>query len=163
VLAAQIAITRPDLVAGIVLQGFPLRTPDERRQRFDALPRDLDLDAYFRKVQGYYDMHVRNAPDSLSLYERTRTFSQDMVAGPHFWFSYHGVWTWPYEQRLPAIAVPSLAIATNETLREATIATSRIIPGCELCEMPQLGGSASLRVHAAQIASVVRSFAGRIG
>jgi hypothetical protein len=146
-----------------VLHGFPLRTPEERRQRLDALPRDLDVDGYFAKVAGYYDMHVRKMPDSLSMFERTRTFSQDMVAGPQFWFSYHGVWTWPYEDRLPRIAVPSLALAADETLREATIAASRIIPGCELREMPQVGGSASLRTQAAEIAAVVREFADRTG
>jgi pimeloyl-ACP methyl ester carboxylesterase len=163
VLAAQIAFAHTALVAGIVLHGFPLRTPEERRQRFDALPRHLDVDGYFAKVAGYYDMHVRKVPDSLSMFERTRTFSQDMVAGPQFWFSYHGVWTWPYEERLPRIGVPSLAIAANETLREATIAVSRVIPGCELLEMPQIAGSASLRTQAAEIAAPVRAFADRSG
>jgi pimeloyl-ACP methyl ester carboxylesterase len=162
VLAAQIAFARPDLVVGIVLHGFPLRTPDERRQRLEALPRDLDLDGYFRKVEGYYDMHVRRAPDSLSLFERTRVFSQDMVAGPNFWFSYHGVWTWSYEERLPRIAVPALALAANEALREATIEASRIVPDCELREMPHWGGSASLRIHAGEVAAAVREFAARL-
>jgi pimeloyl-ACP methyl ester carboxylesterase len=161
-LAAQVAIARPDLVAGLVLHGFPLRTPEERRQRFDALPRSLDLDAYFEKVKGYYELHVRRAPDSLSMFERTRVFSQDMIAGPNFWFSYHGVWSWPCEERLPRIAVPTLALAANETLREATIAASRLIPGCELLEMPTIGGSASLRTHAAEIAAPLREFADRV-
>ena len=163
VLAAQLAFANPGLVAGIVLHGFPLRTPEERRQRLDALPRDLDVDGYFARVAWYYDMHVRQAPDSLSMFERARTFSQDMVAGPQFWFSYLGVWTWPYEERLPRIAVPSLALAANETLREATIAASRLIPGCELLEMPAIGGSASLRTQAAEIAAPVREFADRAG
>lgn len=163
VLAAQLAFANPELVAGIVLHGFPLRTPAERQQRFDALPRDPDLDAYFRKVEWYYDMHVRQAPDALSMFERTRVFSQDMIAGPNFWFSYHGVWTWPYEERLPKITVPALALAADEVLREATIETSRRIPGCELLEMPNIKGSASLRTQAAQIAAPVREFTDRLG
>ncbi len=163
VLAAQIALAHAELVAGIVLHGFPLRTPAERAQRFADLPRDLGVDAYFDKVAWYYDMHVRKAAGALSMFDSTRVFSQDMIAGPNFWFSYHGVWTWPYEERLPKIAVPALALAADEILREPTIETSRIIPGCELLEMPHIRGVASLQLQAAEIAAPVRAFADRIG
>jgi pimeloyl-ACP methyl ester carboxylesterase len=162
VMAAQVALARPELVAGIVLHGFPLRTPAERRQRLDALPRDPDLDAYFEKVAWYYDMHVRKAPADVPLHERTRVFAQDMLAGPRFWFTYHGVWSWPYEERLPQISVPALALAADEVLADATRAASRIIPRCELRELPQVKGSSALLTQAAEVAAPVREFADRV-
>lgn len=163
VLAAQVALQVPAQVAGIVLHGFPLRSPDERRQRLDALPRALDVDGWWKKVEWYYDMHVRQAPERRTLQERTRVFSQDMVAGPDYWFTYHAVWTWPYEERLPRIAVPTLAIAADEVLAEATRATARMIPGCELCELPQVKGASALATQAAEVAVPLRAFADRIG
>jgi pimeloyl-ACP methyl ester carboxylesterase len=163
VIAAQIALSDPELIRGIVLYGFPFRSPAERRQRFEALPRTLDVDAYFDKVAGYYDMHVRHASPQLSLHERAAIFAQDMTAGPRYWFTYHGVWTWPYEERLPRLAVPSLAIAADEVLADATRAASRIIAGCELREMPQLKGPSALQTQAMEIAGVVREFADRVG
>ncbi len=163
VLAAQVALLRPDLVSGIVLHGFPLRTAPQRQQRLEALPRDLDVDGYWKKVEWYYDVHVRQAPARRTLQERTRVFAQDMVAGPEFWFTYHGVWTWPYEERMPKIAVPTLAIAADEVLAEATRETASRIPGCELCELPQVKGAAALATQAAEVAAPVRAFADRVG
>jgi len=163
VLAAQVALAVPTLVAGIVLHGFPFRTPPERAQRLAALPRELDVDGWWKKVEWYYDMHVRQAPARATLQERTRVFGQDMVAGPDFWFSYDGVWRWPYEERLPRIAVPTLAIAADEVLAEATRATARMIPGCELCELPQVQGASALATQAAEVAAPVRAFADRCG
>ena len=162
VMAAQIALSHPSWVAGIVLHGFPFRPKSERLERIEALPRDLDLETYFEKVQWYYDMHVRRGPDSISLHQRTRNFAQDMIAGPRFWFAYDAVWRWPYDERLPQIAVPSLAIAADEMLREPTIAASRLIPGCELREMPEVKGGSALLEHAAELAPVVRAFAERL-
>jgi pimeloyl-ACP methyl ester carboxylesterase len=163
VLAAQVALAAPALVAGIVLHGFPFRPPAERQQRLDALPRGLDVDGWWKKVEWYYDMHVRQAPARATLQERTRVFGQDMVAGPDYWFTYHGVWTWPYEERLPRIAVPTLAIAADEVLAEATRATARLIPGCELLELPQVKGASALATQAAEVAVGLRHFADRIG
>ncbi|MCU0759440.1 MAG: alpha/beta hydrolase [Steroidobacteraceae bacterium] len=162
VLAAQVALARPALVAGIVLHGFPLRTPAERRQRLEALPRGLDVEGWWKKVEWYYDMHVRQAPARATLQERTRVFGQDMVAGPDFWFTYHGVWSWPYEERLPRIAVPCLAIAADEVLAEATRASARLVPGCELRELPQVKGASALATQAAEVAACVRDFADRL-
>ena len=163
VMAAQIALARPRLPAGLVLHGFPCRTPEERQQRLEALPRGLDVDGYWKKVEWYYDMHVRQAPARDTLQERTRVFAQDMVAGPDFWFSYHGVWSWPYEERLPRITVPVLAIAADEVLAEATRATARQIPGCELCELPQVKGASALATQAGEVAAPLRAFADRVG
>ncbi len=163
VMAAQVALLRPELVSGIVLHGFPLRTAPERQQRLEALPRDLDVDGYWKKVGWYYDMHVRQAPARRTLQERTRVFAQDMIAGPEFWFTYHGVWTWPYEERLPRIAVPTLAIATDEVLAEATRETARRIPGCGICELPQVKGASALATQAFEVAAPVRIFADRVG
>lgn len=163
VLAAQLALLRPSLAAGLVLHGFPFRSPAERQQRLEALPRELDVDGWWKKVEWYYDMHVRQAPARRSLQERTRVFGQDMVAGPEYWFSYHGVWTWPYEERLPRLALPTLAIAADEVLAEATRAAARLIPGCELCELPQVKGASALATQAAEVAVPLRAFADRHG
>ncbi len=163
VMAAQIALTHPELISGIVLHGFPLRSPEERRQRFDALPRTLDVDSYFDKVAWYYDMHVRQSSPRLPLHERAAIFAQDMAAGPRYWFTYHGVWSWPFEERLAQLAVASMAIAADEVLADATRAACRIVPGCELREMPQLKGSSALQTQATEIAGVVREFADRVG
>jgi pimeloyl-ACP methyl ester carboxylesterase len=162
VMAAQIALTDPKLIRGIVLYGFPFRSPTERQQRFEALPRTLAVDSYFEKVAGYFDMHVRQSSAQLSLHERAAIFAQDMTAGPRYWYAYHGVWTWPYEERLPQLAVPSLAIVADEVLADATRAAARIIPGCELREMPQLKGSSALLTQATEIAAEVREFADRV-
>lgn len=161
VMAAQIALSHSSMVAGIVLHGFPFRPMNERLERLDALPRELDLETYFEKVQWYYDMHVRRGPATISLHDRTRNFAQDMIAGPRYWFAYDAVWRWPYDERLRQISVPSLAIAADEMLREPTIAASTLIPGCELLEMPEVKGGSALLLHAADLAPVVRSFAQR--
>lgn len=162
VLAAQVALAVPDLAAGLVLHGFPFRTAPERQQRLQALPRELDVDGWWKKVEWYYDMHVRQAPARATLQERTRVFGQDMVAGPQFWFTYDGVWNWPYEERLPQLRLPTLAIAADEVLAEATRATARMIPGCELCELPQVKGASALATQAAEVAVPLREFAGRV-
>lgn len=163
VLAAQVALLRPGLAAGLVLHGFPFRSPAERRQRLEALPRGLDVEGWWKKVEWYYDMHVRQAPARATLQERTRVFGQDMVAGPEFWFSYDGVWTWPYEERLPRLTLPTLAIAADEVLAEATRAAARMIPGCELCELPQVKGASALATQASEVAVPLRAFADRFG
>jgi pimeloyl-ACP methyl ester carboxylesterase len=163
VMAAQIALSHSSWVAGIVLHGFPFRPMSERLERIEALPRNLDLEIYFEKVQWYYEMHVRRGPESMPLHERTRNFAQDMIAGPRYWFAYDAVWRWPYDERLRQIKVPSLAIAADEMLREPTIAASRLIPGCELLEMPEVKGGSALLLHAADLAPVVCAFAERVG
>jgi hypothetical protein len=56
-----------------------------------------------------------------------------------------------------------MAIAADEMLADATRAASRIIPSCELRDMPQLKGSSALLTQATEIAAVVREFADRVG
>lgn len=59
--------------------------------------------------------------------------------------------------------MPTLAIATDEVLAEATRETARRIPGCGICELPQVKGASALATQAFEVAAPVRIFADRVG
>jgi hypothetical protein len=139
VLAAQLAFCTRRCVAGIVLHGFRCARPRSAGSASTTLPRDLDVEGLLQpRSSAYYDMHVRQMrADSLSMFDRTRTFSQDMIAGTGFLVQRTtGCGPGPTRNACRASRADAGAGRERDVLREATRAASRVIPGCELLEMP---------------------------
>lgn len=157
VLAAELALSRPDLVQSVVLAGFPYRTPEERAERLAALPRDGDLATYRKKVIELFDMAVLNGPADIAPDRRIALFAEMMLPGRQHWRGYDAVWRYDYEGRLPRITQPTLFLAPHEMLLEQTRAARRLVPHATLVELPQ-ATEWVLERNAADIAAAIRRF-----
>lgn len=136
-IAAELAVQRPDLVRRVVLSGIPWWTPEVRKQRLDATPRNAAIpeDASL-VVQRWYSAVNARSP-GISIERAARTFTEDIRSLNKFWYGSYAVLTWKAEDRLPKITQPVLIVQPPEMLQAETLAAHReALPKATLAEIP---------------------------
>lgn len=109
VLALAAAVREPERSLGLVLHGFPLYTPEERRDRlagfaepFRIEPTGAHLDWLWRRI---YEQYPGLGPELAS------SFVEDyLAAGPDYASAYRAIWRYDPMPAIGALTMPTLLL-----------------------------------------------------
>jgi len=138
-IAAELALLRPDLVRRAVLSGIAFRSPEQRAQLLNDLPRDVPLAENGTRVLNRWYLIVIKRAEGVSVARAARSFLEDMHSLDKYWFAYNAVWSYPIEERFRELQHPLLILQPHELLLEETRRVhAELIPQAHYVEIPQI-------------------------
>ena len=130
---------RPDLVRRAVLSGIAFRSPEQRAQLLADLPRDVPLAEDGTRVHQRWYLIVIKRAEGVSVARAARSFLEDIHSLDKYWFAYHGVWSYPIEERFRKLQHPILILQPHELLLDETRRVhAELIPQAHYVEIPQI-------------------------
>ncbi|MEQ9112457.1 MAG: alpha/beta hydrolase [Rhodospirillaceae bacterium] len=138
VLATELSLKHPDLIRRIILSGIPLRTREQRKVRFDNVPWGEPISE--DKVEYAWVSTMETRDDDVTIEDAAKTFSENirLLVNP-WWNVYGAVWTYPLEERLPELTVPTLVLNPVDGEFDVTrTAYERLLKNASYVELPQI-------------------------
>ncbi len=140
-IAAQLALSDRDLVAGLVLIGVPYFQAlgfEEWRDRLSARHVLGDgLDQFAER----WNFLVANRAAGLTLARGFENFVDELRAWPNGWWAHEAMFAWDADAMLPQVAQPVLIINPAGHLAVASRAAAGLLPDVRIYEMPDLEGA----------------------
>jgi pimeloyl-ACP methyl ester carboxylesterase len=159
-LAAELALARPDLVGRLVLSGIPMRSPEERAARLVAArntsPLTEDGAAILETSAALWRYVVVARERAVPLERAAAVYAEKNRTMHRSWWAYEGVWSYDYG-RLPGITQPTLVLQPQDALFEPSRQACLLIPGARFVPLPALDRDV-LDVGVAEIAAGLREF-----
>ncbi|WP_321327178.1 alpha/beta hydrolase [uncultured Parasphingorhabdus sp.] len=156
-IAAELALIRPQLVRRIVLPGLPFFTGDRRKAAYDrnAKPDEIAQDGSHLIEKWKFSTGATSV--GLSLARGQEHFNDAVQCYPDCWKAYHAVFTYESDKQLVKITQPVLLMTNAGSLKEETEAAQKYLRRAELVDFPEitLGG---FDLHTEALADAVRGF-----
>jgi pimeloyl-ACP methyl ester carboxylesterase len=155
--AAEVAIQRPEMMRRVALSGVPHYTPEDRAKQREGVAGGYPMLTDPEYVGRMYKRLVLEGKDSGELEQRYYRFVNRMRAGPNGWWGPDAVFSMDTAARLPMLTMPVLLIAFNEMMLQPTRDAAKIIPNVKLIEMldlPMFG----FVTDPTKVAAVLREF-----
>ena len=130
-IAAELSIREPDLVRRLVLPGLPYLTGDARQSAYEKYVKPETLSKDGSHLADKWAFATYAIPAGVSLERAQDHFNDMMQCHPRCWWSYHGVFSYESEKRLPEIGQPVLLISYDGSFAEETRAARRVIDHAE--------------------------------
>jgi len=138
-IAAELALLRPDLVRRVVLSGIAFRSPEQRAQLLNDLPRDVPLPEDGTRILNRWYLIVIKRAEGVSVERAARSFLEDIHSLDKYWFAYQAVWSYPIEERFRQLQHPILILQPHELLLEETRRVhAELLPQAHYVEIPQV-------------------------
>ncbi len=136
-IATELSLLRPDLVRRIVLSGIAYRSPQQRAQLLNDLPRDVALPEDGTRIMNRWYLIVIKRAEGVSLERAAQIFLEDIHSLDKYWFAYNAVWSYALEERFPKLTHPTLVLQPHELLLEETRRAHReLLPTATYVEIP---------------------------
>ena len=141
-LAAELAIQRPDMVRRLALSGIPFRSPAERAERLAAVrrtpPTTDDGKSILDRIAWLWRFVVTDRDPGVPLERAAFMFMEKAKTMNRYWWPYEGVWSYPMEERFSKVSQPVLIVQPREDLFEQSKAAARLFPDAEFVDLPTL-------------------------
>ena len=141
VLAAELAIARPDWVRKAVMTGIPMYSAAIRAEKLaetEAFPApDEEGEVIKGLLARLWTYVVGNRDKGVPLGKAVLNFADKARVLDRFTWAYRAVWSWDYD-RLRSVPCPVLVLQPAEALRDVSLEAARLIPGAVVCELPDL-------------------------
>ncbi len=138
-IAAELALSRPDLVRRVVMSGIAYRSPEQRAELLANLPQDVPLPEDGSKILNRWYLIVIKRAEGVSLERAAKIFLEDIHSLDKFWFAYNAVWSYPLEERFPRLKQPTLVLQPHELLLEETRRAHReLLKDADYVEIPEV-------------------------
>jgi pimeloyl-ACP methyl ester carboxylesterase len=138
-IAAELAITRPDLVRRVVMSGIAYYDADARAKRLAELPRDQKLPEDGTYIMNRWFLIVIKRAEGVSVERAAKVFLEDIHSLDKSWFAYNAVWSYALEERFPLIKQPVLVLQPHELLLDQTRkAKAELLPDADMIELPDI-------------------------
>jgi len=165
VLAAEMAIGRPDLVRRLMLSGIPMRTLDDRRVRLATAVEAPDLDeageVALGMARGLWDYVVRKRPAGIALDRAAALWVDKLTPLARAQWAYQAVWGYDFEARLPLVRQPVLLVQANEELKPHSIAAALLCADTTIIELDRYDRDILVLPDAiADLVPLIRNFLG---
>jgi pimeloyl-ACP methyl ester carboxylesterase len=139
-LAVELAALLGEQVRHIALSGVPFRSPEERRERLEQCravqPPTDDGEAIFTRLRWLWDFTVAQRVPGMPIERAAQIWAERAKPLHRYGWLYDGVWSYPVEERLAAIAHPVLIVQPHEPLLEHSVAAAALIPDARVVELP---------------------------
>jgi len=156
-IAAELAITRPDLVRRLVLPGIPYYVGEERLENYERLTSPKVMQEDGSHVMDIWTFWVTNRNDGVSLERGAEHFADELQSGDASWWAYHGVFSYAPEDRFPLVTQRVLIPNPHGGLMEQSEAAAELFPNAKLIDMPNLHHGI-FDIGVAELAAVFRDF-----
>lgn len=156
-IAAEMALVRPDLVRRLVLPGIPFR---EGAEQVAALEENARPKTYYDDVEALgaqWQAQVEWQGHAVSKPRLLELFGEELRSGPNHWWAYQAVFTYPCAEQFAKVTKPTLVVATGGDLLEPSRSAASIFPNASLVERPELDAPL-FNQHYAAMAQIVRAY-----
>jgi pimeloyl-ACP methyl ester carboxylesterase len=158
-IAAEIAIVRPDVVRRMVLTGVPLLNEAERAA-FRKTPWPAPLAEDGSHLLTEWKRSVQWRGPGVSLESLAASFAEKLRSGPQGHWGASAVMDYPAVERLRAINQQVLVLRPKDALWEATARARGVLKNASFSDLPQFG-CGLFDVAAAEVAAACREFLDR--
>lgn len=159
--AAEVALQRPDLVRRVILSGIPLFEGKERQERRTQLVENYaTLDKHDAShIQRFWDNTVERRREGMS-FERAAEHAYDQYrSGQRFWWAFLGVMNYDTASKLASLQQPVLILNIHDNLQSHNRRSQELIPHARLVDLPELGRD-PFDLHAEQLTKIINAFSG---
>ena len=136
--AAEIARTSPGLVRSTVLIDVPYFDQAKRQTLLCGLASHKQLTEELECLQQHWNNDVKPRLGSMPLERAFALFVDHIGAAGDGADGFHAAFSYAGEQSLTSISQPTLVIATDSSLHDATLTAAALISECRLCELTQV-------------------------
>ena len=155
--AVEMALKYPDLVAGLILIDVPLFSEGQRTTLKSTLTTPPDYAKNKEKLSMLWETQVLERM-SVIPYERALDLYLDFIgAGERVNHGFHAATSYVGEKRFSQLTHPTKIIATNSSLRDGTLRAGELISGSLLEELPEITAPA-FELGAKSIAKITAQF-----
>jgi pimeloyl-ACP methyl ester carboxylesterase len=155
--ATEMSLIDPDLVGHLVLVDVPYFKAEKRKELHAMTTVPPVFSAEVSCLEKSWERNVGSRWDTQPLGRSLEIFTEEMRAGEGVNRGFHAAFTYLCDEAFAAVSKPTLVIATNSSLLEASRASSALIPGCRLRECPEVEAPA-MEVGAQVIAEAAIEF-----
>lgn len=155
-IAAELAISRPDLVHRLVLVSAPAYTQEEeeRQRRELAVPPEPQEDGGHLLAHWQGLLRWQGLGQTLPLVQRE--FAEQLRAGPRAHWGYLAAFGYRHQDHLPRVPRPVLLLCPDDDLRVPTRRARRLVRDGEYREVPW--GHGMIDAHTKELAALLRGF-----
>jgi pimeloyl-ACP methyl ester carboxylesterase len=137
-IAAEVALLRPDLVRRIVMIGVPVLS-DEECDAFRRAPWPVPMAEDGSHVLKEWQRSLEWRGPGVSLEALTRGFAEKLRNGPQAWWGASAVMEYPTRERLSQLKPPVLVLRPKDDLWEATLRAKGVLRDARIVDLPQYG------------------------
>ncbi|MEM7283371.1 MAG: alpha/beta hydrolase [Pseudomonadota bacterium] len=138
-IAAELAIIRPDLIRRLVLPGIPYYEGKARQEAYENYAKPSEKSSDGKHIITAWEFWTKNLlKEGVSLDRITEHFADQMRAGSNSWWAYHGVFSYEAEKRFPLVKQPVLVPNNYAGLEDASRAAAKLMQNAKVIEMPEL-------------------------
>lgn len=140
-LAAELALLRPDGVRRMILTGIPMYPADRRAQKLaeaeDFPPPDEEGEVLLGLLSRLWGFIVQQRDKQVPLAKAVLNFADKARVLDGFTVAYRAVWSWDYA-RLGKVSCPVLVLQPAEDLRPFSIEAAKLLPHAVVRELPDI-------------------------
>ena len=137
-IAAEIAITRPELVRRLVLVAVPVLT-DAEKDAFRRTPWPVPVAEDGSHLAAEWQRSLQWRGPGVTLEAVARGFAEKLRNGPQAWWGASAVMDWPARERLALLKQPVLVLRPKDDLFEATLRAKGVLRDARFVDLPQYG------------------------
>jgi pimeloyl-ACP methyl ester carboxylesterase len=155
-IAAELAIARPQQVRRLVLAGVPLPSEAERESfRRSPWPVQPTEDGSYLNTEWRRSMEARGP--GVSLEKIARGFADKLRNGPNAWWGTHASLQYAARDRLSLISQSTLVLRPKDELWESTLRVRELLPRGRFVDLPDYG-QGLFEVAPEVVANTLREF-----
>jgi pimeloyl-ACP methyl ester carboxylesterase len=137
-IAAEVALARPELVRRIVMAAVPVLTEEERAAfRRAPWPVPLAEDGSHLATEWQHSQKWRGP--GVTLEQLARGFAEKLRNGPQAWWGASAVMDYAARERLALLKSPVLVLRPQDDLWEATLRARGVLRDARFVDLPQFG------------------------
>ena len=137
-IAAEVALARPELVRHVVMVAVPVLT-DEERAAFRHSPWPLPPAEDGSHLLKEWQFSQKWRGPGVTLEQLSRGYAEKLRNGPQAWWGANAVMDYPARERLAQLKAPVLVLRPKDDLWEATQRVRNVLRDARVVELPQYG------------------------
>jgi len=155
-IAAELAIARPQQIRRVVLAGVPVASETERENfRRSPWPVQPTEDGSYLTTEWRRSMESRGP--GVSLEKVAQGFADKLRNGPNAWWGMHAALQYPGRDRLSLITQPTLVLRAKDELWDSTLRVRELLPRGRFIDLPDYG-QGLFEVAPEVVANTMRDF-----
>lgn len=155
-IAAELALLRPDAVRRLVLVGVPL-VNDSERAAFRKAPWPVPPVEDGAHLTAEWQRSVQWRGPGVTLAQLAASFAEKLRSGPRASWGANAVMDYPAVERLQALTQPTLVIRPKDDLWDITARARNVLRGVSYVDLPQYGFGL-FDVATEEVAAICREF-----
>jgi len=158
-IAAELAIARPQVVRRLMLVGLPILAGEERAEWARSVaPLALSADGHHLAVD--WQRTIESQDPAVPLAVSAEEFAIKQANGPNVWWLPNAALGYPASERLPLVRQPVLLLRNKDPLWAATLRAQPWLHDVRVLDLPEYG-SGLFRTAPRAVANHLRTFLDR--